>query len=45
IISGPITICGSADPLSRAPRILGDSFLRTFYTAYNVEDKTVGLAR
>ncbi|CAB1110981.1 unnamed protein product [Ectocarpus sp. CCAP 1310/34] len=25
--------------------ILGDSFLRTFYTAYNVEDKTVGLAR
>ncbi|CAM9408921.1 unnamed protein product, partial [Hapterophycus canaliculatus] len=25
--------------------ILGDSFLRTFYTAFNVEDKTVGLAR
>ncbi|CAN0203777.1 unnamed protein product [Scytosiphon promiscuus] len=25
--------------------ILGDSFLRTFYTAYNVEDETVGLAR
>lgn len=24
---------------------MGDSFLRTFYTAYNVEDKTVGLAK
>ena len=26
-------------------RILGDSFLRTFYTAYNVEEKKVGLAQ
>lgn len=26
-------------------RILGDPFLRTFYTSYNVADKTVGLAR
>eukprot|EP00903_Cladosiphon_okamuranus_P008049 g7763.t1 len=25
--------------------ILGDSFLRTFYTAYNVKDKTVGVAK
>lgn len=25
-------------------RILGDSFLRTFYTAYNVQEKKVGLA-
>ena len=30
---------------ARARRILGDSFLRTFYTAYNVEDKTVGVAK
>lgn len=26
-------------------RILGDSFLRTFYTAFNVEERKVGLAR
>lgn len=26
-------------------RILGDSFLRTFYTAFNVQDKLVGLAQ
>lgn len=26
-------------------RILGDPFLRAFYTAYNVHDRTVGLAR
>ena len=26
-------------------RVLGDPFLRTFYTAYNVADKTVGLAQ
>lgn len=35
----------SLRPATEPYRILGDSFLRTFYTAYNVEDRTVGLAQ
>lgn len=46
ITQTPTRTTTTTTPLPRAEnhRVLGDPFLRNFYTAYNVVDKTVGIA-
>lgn len=44
-ISSHVFKCDRSLARAYACRILGDSFLRSFYAAYNVQDNTVGLAK